>query len=225
MKNIFELSKEKIVITAEIGINHNGDLNLAKELIDAAAACGVDAVKFQAFDTEHMYSRLTPGFSHTDNDVFSQIKSLEINPQWWGELKQRAKKHGLYFSASIFDQPSLEVMEKTGLDFVKIASSEIDNLEFLEKQIPLNDVFVLSTGTAVLEEIAAAVHFLQTKGVSKMILLECTSSYPAPPESIHLLNIDFLAKTFQLPAGFSDHTQGFHHAVAAAARGARFIEK
>ncbi|MCX6579452.1 MAG: N-acetylneuraminate synthase family protein [Candidatus Aminicenantes bacterium] len=225
MKDIFELAKEKIVITAEIGINHNGDLKLAEEMIDAAAQCGVDAVKFQAFNTEFMYSRLTPGFSHTDKDVFAQMKALEINESWWQGLRERAKKRGLYFSSSIFDRPSLDILKKPGLDFVKIASAEIDNLEFLAEQIALGDIFVISTGMAYLEEIAAAVRCLREKGITKIILLECTSSYPAPPEAIHLLNIDFLRETFPLPVGFSDHTMGYHHAVAAAARGARFIEK
>jgi len=225
MTDIFALSKEKIIITAEIGINHNGDLKLAEEMIDAAAQCGVNAVKFQAFNTEFMYSRLTPGFSHTEKDVFAQIKALEINEAWWPGLLERAKKHGLYFSSSVFDRPSLEILKKTGLDFVKIASAEIDNLEFLAEQITLGDIFVISTGMAYLEEIAAAVRCLREKGITKIILLECTSSYPAPPETTHLLNIDFLRETFHLPVGFSDHTIGYHHAVAAAARGARFIEK
>jgi len=225
MKNIFELSRERVIITAEIGINHNGDLEPAKEMIDAAAECGADAVKFQAFNTEFMYSRLTPGFSHTDSDIFSQIKALELKDEWWPVLKERTKKHGLFFSASVFDRPSLEIMKRTGLDFVKIASPEINNLEFLGEQTVLSDIFIVSTGMAVLEEIAAAVRFLREKGITRIILLECTSSYPAPPESVHLLDIDFLHETFRLPVGFSDHTVGFHHAVAAAARGARFIEK
>ncbi|MDQ1355334.1 MAG: N,N-diacetyllegionaminate synthase [Acidobacteriota bacterium] len=225
MKDIFELAKEKIVITAEIGINHNGDLKLAEEMIAAAGQSGVDAVKFQAFNTEFMYSRLTPGFSHTEKDVFSQMKSLEIKETWWPSLREKAKKHGLYFSSSVFDRPSLAILEKTGLDFVKIASGEIDNLEFLAEQIVLSDNFVISTGMAYLEEIAAAVRCLHEKSINKIILLECTSSYPAPAEATHLLNIDFLRETFHLPAGFSDHTIGYHHAVAAAARGTRFIEK
>lgn len=225
MKSIFDLSKEKIIITAEIGINHNGDLELAQEMIDAAAQCGVDAVKFQAFKTEFFYSRLTPGFSHTEKDVFAQIKSLEVKDEWWPGLKEKVKKHQLLFASSVFDRPSLEILKKTSLDFVKVASGEINNLEFLEEQKVLSDTFVVSTGMAYLEEIVAAVRFLREKGIDKIILLECTSSYPAPPESIHLLNIDFLRETFQLPVGFSDHTIGYHHAVAAAARGARFIEK
>lgn len=225
MADIFALSKEKIIITAEIGINHNGYLKLAEEMIDAAAQCGVDAVKFQAFNTEYMYSRLTPGFSHTEKDVFAQMKALEINESWWPGLRESAKKCGLYFSSSIFDRPSLEILKKIGLDFIKIASAEIDNLEFLIEHTVLGDIFVVSTGMAYLEEIAAAVRALRENGISKIILLECTSSYPAPPEATHLLNIDFLREMFHLPVGFSDHTMGCHHAVAAAARGARYIEK
>ncbi len=225
MTDIFALAKEKIIISAEIGINHNGNLNLAEKMIDAAAQCGVDAVKFQAFNTGFMYSRLAPGFSHTEKDVFAQVKALEINESWWPGLRERAKKHGLFFSSSAFDVASLEILKRTGLDFIKIASAEIDNLEFIVKHRSLGDIFIISTGMAYLEEIAAVVRFLREKGITKIILLECTSSYPATPEATHLLNIDFLRETFHLPAGFSDHTMGSHHAVAAAARGARFIEK
>jgi N,N'-diacetyllegionaminate synthase len=224
-KDFFDLVNERVIITAEIGINHNGDLKLAEEMIDAAAQCGADAVKFQAFKTEYMYSRLTPGFSHTDSDVFSLIQKLEVQDSWWQKLKERTEKQGLLFSASVFDVPSLELLNKIGIDFVKIASAEINNHEFLALQKSLGDVFVISTGMALLEEVASVVHFLANNGVNKVILLECTSSYPAPPESIHLLNIDYLRDTFGLPVGFSDHTLGAHHAVAAAARGARFIEK
>jgi sialic acid synthase SpsE len=163
MKSIFDLSKEKIIITAEIGINHNGDLELAQEMIDAAAQCGVDAVKFQAFKTEFFYSRLTPGFSHTEKDVFAQIKSLEVKDEWWPGLKEKVKKHQLLFASSVFDQPSLEILKKTSLDFVKVASGEINNLEFLEEQKVLSDTFVVSTGMAYLEEITAAVRFLREK--------------------------------------------------------------
>lgn len=225
MKDIFELCKEKIIVTAEIGINHNGDLKLAEEMIDAAAQSGVDAVKFQAFKTESMYSRLTPGFQHTDSDVFAQMKGLEIKDQWWPRLKERTIKHGLLFSASVFDDPSLELLKPIGVDFLKVASAEIINHAFLEKQKELSDIYVISTGMSVLEEVAGVVKFLNGIGIQKIILLECTSSYPAPPESVKLLNIDYLRDTFNLPAGFSDHTLGIHYAMAAAARGARFIEK
>jgi sialic acid synthase SpsE len=225
MKDLYALAKEKIIITAEIGINHNGDLKLAEEMIDAAAQCGADAVKFQGFKTQWMYSRLTPGFAHTEKNIFAQMEALEVKDDWWPRLKERAHKHHLLFSSSVFDSPSVNILEKTGMDFLKIASAEINNLQFLKEQRVLSDIFVVSTGMALLDEIARAVQFLEELGIHKIILLECTSSYPAPPESINLLNIDFLRDTFKRPVGFSDHTLGIHYAIAAAARGARFIEK
>lgn len=225
MKNIYQLCQQKVVIAAEIGINHNGDIGLAEEMIAAAAECGADAVKFQGFHTHLMYSTLTPGFKHTGADIFALMKSLELKDEWWPRLRTLAKEKNLYFSASVFDPASLQALARTGVDFVKIASAEINNIEFMIQQKTLGNVFVVSTGMALLEEIALAVRRLKEEGVNDIILLECTSSYPAPPESIHLLNIDFLRETFRLPSGFSDHTSGSHHAVAAAARGARFIEK
>lgn len=225
MKDIFEMINQRVAITAEIGINHNGDLALAKEMIDAAAECGADAVKFQAFKTPYMYSRNTPGFSHTDTDVFSQIQQLEIKDDWWPELKEKARKKNLLFSASVFDSPSIRVLKETGVDFLKIASAEIVNHQFLLEQKVLSDSYVISTGMALLDEISSALRFLNDNRITRVILLECTSSYPAPPQSVHLLNIDFLRDTFGVPAGFSDHTLGIHYAVAAVARGARFVEK
>jgi len=225
MENIYKLLNNRVIITAEIGINHNGDLKTAKDMILAAKSCGVDAVKFQGFKTEEMYSRLTPGFSHTDKDIFAQIKSFEVQNGWWYELKNLSEENDLFFSSSIFDISTLSLFKELKLDFVKIASSEIDNLLFLEKQMELSDIFVISTGMAYLDEITKTIKYLRSKGLEKIILLECTSSYPAPPESINLLNIDFLRNTFTTPVGFSDHTMGIHHSIAAVARGARFIEK
>ncbi len=225
MENIYELINNKVVICAEIGINHNGNLQTAKDMILAAKECGVDAVKFQGFKTEDMYSKLTPGFAHTENNVFEQIKQLEIQKEWWAELKELAKANNLFFSCSIFDDSTLNLFKETKLDFVKIASSELDNLTLLEKQMELSDIFVISTGMSYLDEITRTVKYLRSKGLEKIILLECTSSYPAPAESINLFNIDFLKNTFSVPPGFSDHTMGIYHSVAAVARGAKFIEK
>jgi len=225
MDNVYELIKKKVIITAEIGINHNGNLKTAKEMIAVAKECGVDAVKFQGFKTEDMYSKMTPGFTHTEKDVFSQIKKLEIQNEWWKELRKTAKDNDLFFSSSIFDELTLDLFIDLKLDFVKIASSEIDNLLFLEKQMDLSDIFVISTGMAYLDEITKTFKYLRSKGLEKIILLECTSSYPAPPESVNLLNIDFLKNTFLTPVGFSDHTMGIYHSIAAVARGAKFIEK
>ncbi|HLP59261.1 MAG TPA: N-acetylneuraminate synthase family protein, partial [Candidatus Deferrimicrobium sp.] len=140
MKDIFELSKEKVIICAEIGINHNGDLKLAQDMIDAAAENGADAVKFQSFKTPQMYSRLTPGFTHTDNDIFSLIQKLEVQDDWWPQLHEHAHKRNLYFSSSVFDSISVEILKKIGIDFVKIASSEVYNLEFLKEQKDLGNV-------------------------------------------------------------------------------------
>jgi len=225
MKNIYDQINEKIQVIAEIGINHNGQLSLAEEMIDAAAEAGADAVKFQCFKTRWMFSRLTPGFVHTEADVFAQMEKLEVQDHWWPILKERAHKRHLYFSASVFDSVSLGILERTGIDFLKVASSEINNHLFLKEQKGLSDTYIISTGMALLEEIAASLHFLESIDIEKIVFLECTSSYPAPPESVHLLNIDFLHQVFNRPVGFSDHTLGIHYAMAAAARGARVIEK
>ncbi len=225
MPDLYSLLQERVIVCAEIGINHNGDLEQAKRLVAAAAECGADAVKFQAFRAEHLLSRRHPGFAHTDADVFAQLRALSTGDGWWAELRAEAERNRLLFSASVFDEESLRALTSAGIDFVKVASSEINHFQLLEKVLALSDVVVVSTGMALLQEIAACVRFLEGRGLSKIVLLECTTSYPAPPESIHLLNIDFLRDTFGLPVGFSDHAVGTWHALAAVARGARFIEK
>jgi len=215
MIDIFELSQKKVVICAEIGINHQGQLSIAEELIDAAADCKVDAVKFQAFKSHALYAG-EPAIP----------PSLEIKDDWWPILRKRARDRGLYFGVSIFDEPSLKAINESSieLDFVKIASGEIDDFPLIKKQLDLSNIFVISTGGARFSEIHEMTDFLN-KHRKNTILLECTPLYPSPPLGINLLNIDFFIKIFNYPTGFSDHTKGIHFAIAAVARGARFIEK
>ncbi len=225
MKDIHELSSEKVILCAEIGINHNGDLDTARTLIAAAAASGFDAVKFQAFKATSMYSRFHPGFAHTDVDVIGQMERLEIKPSWWPLLRSEARNQGLSFGASVFSEEARRDLLDFGLDFVKVASAELNNVHFVQSQQQLSDVFVISTGMAYLAEIAALVESLRRSGTKKIILLECTTAYPTPPADIRLRNISYLHRTFKLPTGFSDHSRGTHMLLAAAALGARFLEK
>lgn len=225
MKDIYELSSEKAVLCAEIGINHNGDLDTARTLIAAAAASGFDAVKFQAFQARSMYSRYHPGFAHTKVDVIGQMERLEVKPSWWPLLRNEARNQGLSFGASVFSEEARLDLLDFGLDFVKVASAELNNVHFVQSQQQLSDVFVISTGMAYLAEIAALVESLRRSGTKKIILLECTTAYPTPPGDIRLRNISYLHRTFKLPTGFSDHSRGTHMLLAAAALGARFLEK
>jgi len=225
MQNPFERAKERIVIAAEIGINHDGDLGRALELIDAAADSGADAVKFQAFHADRLFSRRAPGFAHTEQDVFAQLQALEVKSAWWHALRERATQRGVYFSASVFDDRAMRELVEVGVDFVKVASSEIVDPQSVLRLKSLSDTFVVATGMAFLDEVALLVRTLREGGVEKLVLLECTTRYPAPPETVRLGDIPFLASTFGVPAGFSDHTEGIYHSVAAAALGARWIEK
>jgi sialic acid synthase SpsE len=225
MNNLTQFITNKILICAEIGINHNGDLKKAEEMIAAAHECGANAVKFQAFKADHLFSAKIPGFSHTEKNVLAQLRNYEIQDAWWPQLQACAAKHQLLFSCSIFDSPSLTALSEVPLDFIKVASGEITNIPFIRRQTKLNQHIVVSTGAALLDEISRLVRALQEQGISELILLECTSSYPAAADNVFLYNIDFLRNTFQLPAGFSDHTLGIHFAIGAAARGACFIEK
>jgi len=225
MKDIYDLSKEKVVVCAEIGINHNGDLDTARALIAEAGRAGCDAVKFQAFRARAMYSRFHPGFAHTGEDILARMEKLEIKPEWWPLLRFEAENQGLYFGASIFDEESRRVLFDYGLDFVKVASAEVNNVAFVCSQRQLSDVFVISTGMAYLDEIAVLLRSLRQTETEKIIILECTTAYPAEAREIRLGNIDYLSRAFMTPSGFSDHSRGTHLLLAAAACGARYLEK
>ncbi len=220
-----QLIRRQTAIIAEIGINHNGDLATALELISRAAEAGADRVKFQAFKADSLISKYAPGLEHTGEDFFQQMKSLEVKPEWWPLLRNRARENNLLFGVSIFDELSLAELSRVDLDFVKVASSEIDNFSLIEKMIVFRAPFVISTGMAYLNEIVELLDFLRRKKVTEIILLECTSLYPAGPEQIFLKNIPFFREFFKLETGFSDHSSDIYLALAAVALGAVLIEK
>lgn len=209
-----------ITICAEIGQNHGGSLKQAMDLIRLAKFCGCNAVKFQAYKTDELFSNY-PGIAK----MKAEMKKREIPDKWWPSLIRSAKNNGLMFGVSIFDDKSLENFKGKKLDFVKVASGEIDNFPLIQKQIDLSDVFVISTGAATLDEIYRIYSKISKTPGKKVILLECTSQYPAEPAAVNLKNIDFLHSAFDCQVGYSDHSKGIHYPIAAAARGATWIEK
>jgi len=212
-------------IIAEIGANHNKDKKLAKKLIDKASEAGVDAVKFQAYRAETLYSKNTPIFSKDNKKPFDLIKSIELPTKWYTELKKYANKKKLDFFLSPFDFKAVDELEKIGVPAYKIASFEIVDLELIKYAAQKKKPMIISTGMASLGEIEDAIKTIKSTGNNNIILLHCNSLYPAPAEIVNLKVIDTLKKSFQLPIGFSDHTLGIHISLAAVARGACMIEK
>ncbi len=218
-------SKKRIFIVAEAGINHNGEITLAKELIEAAKDAGADAIKFQIFNTELFYSKSHCGFSHTQSNIFSLMKSLEFNDEEWESIDDFAKKIGIKIFYTPFDDYSIEILKKLSPSIIKIASSDIDNFILLKKISSLKKPVILSTGMSTLADVKKAFNFLKEEGIKDISLLHCVSLYPTYPEEVNLLSIKKLKEEFNVRVGFSDHTEGFHITLAAVSLGAEIIEK
>lgn len=220
-----------VFIIAEAGVNHNGSIELAKKLIDAAAEARADAVKFQTFKSEDLVSINAPKAKYqklTTDAMDSQlemIKKLELSIQDHQELAAYAKKKKIMFLSTPFDEQSVDFLIGLGVPLIKIGSGEITNHPFLRYISRKNITIILSTGMSTLEEVAEAVYVMKKAGCKDIILLHCTSNYPARPEDCNLLAMKTIADEFNLPVGYSDHTPGIVISIAAVALGACVIEK
>jgi N,N'-diacetyllegionaminate synthase len=212
-------------IIAEIGANHNRDKTIAKKLIDKAADAGVDAVKFQTYKAETLYSKNAPRFSKDKIKPFDLIKANELPLEWHRELFQYAVRKKLHFLSSPFNLEAVDELQSIGVPAFKVASFEIIDHELLRYIAKKKKPIILSTGLATLGEIEEALQVIRAEGNDQIILLHCASLYPSPPEIVNLNVIQTLSKTFQVPVGFSDHTLGIHIPIAAIAKGASVIEK
>lgn len=231
MKTEVKIGNKKIggnnptYIIAEIGSNHNKDKEIAKKMIDKAAEAGVDAVKFQTFKAEALYSKKTPKFSKDKIRPYSLIKSIELPREWQKELFKYATKKRLHFLSSPFDFEAVDELNIIGVPAFKVASFEITDLELLKHIAKKKKPVILSTGMASIEEIEEAIDAIRSKGNDDIVLLHCNSMYPSPIDIVNLKAIKTMQSAFQIPIGFSDHTVGIHIPVAAVVSGARVIEK
>jgi N-acetylneuraminate synthase len=225
------LLEKHTFIIAEAGVNHNGDVVLAKELIDAAAQAKADAVKFQSFRTERMVTKTAPKADyqklHTqaDESQFAMLKKLELSKDAHHELFAYCRKKGIVFLSTPFDEESADLLEALGIEIFKIPSGELTNHPFLQYLAQKGRPLILSTGMATMEEIRHSIQVIQSQGKVELALLHCTSSYPTRPEDVHLRAMDTMVQAFGLPVGYSDHTLGLEVPIAAVARGAKIIEK
>jgi sialic acid synthase SpsE len=217
--------EESTYIIAEAGSNHNGKLEIAKKLIDVAAEAGVDAVKFQIFKAEELYSKYTPEFSYLKGqNVYELIKNIETPREWIKELARYCKEKNIDFLASVFDFDAVDILDKYVPAF-KIASFEITDLELLKYAAEKGKPMIISTGMANLGEIEDAITAIKSVGNEDIILLHCNSLYPTPVEVVNLKAIETMRTAFKVPAGFSDHTLGIHIPIVAVAMDACVIEK
>ncbi len=218
-------------ITAEIGLNHDGDPAIARELICAAARCGADAVKMQVFKADAF---MTADIAKADyqeealpggEPLIEMWRRLEFSPRVLGQLRDCATELGLIFYGSAFDEDSISLLVDLGVPVLKVASGEVTNLPLLRKMAVLDLPIIMSVGMASQEEIAEAIAVLRKAGSEEVALLHSIANYPARVEDLNLLRMKKLEEVFDVPVGYSDHTTSHWGAIAAAALGARFIEK
>jgi N-acetylneuraminate synthase/N,N'-diacetyllegionaminate synthase len=213
-------------IIAEAGSNHNRNKSTARKLIEVAAEAGVDAVKFQTYSAETLYSKKTPRFTNLkDRNVYDLIKEIELPRQWQGELSDICKSHGVDFMSSPFDNQAIDELAELDVPAYKIASFELVDLDLIAYAASKKKPMILSTGMANLGDIEDAVRTVLSKKNKDVILLHCNSLYPTPMEIVNLRAMDTIRSAFNVPIGFSDHTLGIMMAQVAVARGANVIEK
>lgn len=219
-----------VFLIAEAGINHNGHFDLALELIRQAKAAGADCVKFQTFRTDACESRHStmPGYFSGRVGALSKLewsRSLEFTAGQFRDLLDACRQEGVAFLSTACDVEGLAVLAEIGAPALKVSSADCANLYLLRAVAETRLPVLLSTGMSDMEEVERAVDTLLRGGTQEIVLLQCTSQYPAPCGQINLRAMDALRQRFGLPVGFSDHSQGIHIPVAAAALGAAVIEK
>lgn len=228
-KHIISAASKTFVI-AEAGVNHGGDIDLAKQMVDLALQAGVDAVKFQAFRTERLilaevekapYQRQT---TQSGESQFEMLKKLELRKDHYLELKNYCEAKGLVFLITPFDEQSLDELEEIGVEAYKIASTDTTNLLFLKKVAKTGKPIILSTGMCDLDEVKAAVEEIHPHN-KRLVLLQCTANYPIRDDEANLNVLETFRQHFDVVLGYSDHSVGLGAAPYAVPMGARVVEK
>lgn len=225
---------EKVIIIAEAGVNHNGDINLAKKLIDIAVEAGVDYVKFQTFKSESLVSKSAKKADYqientqdsTENQL-QMLKKLELSHEQHIELMAYCRQKNISFFSTAFDLDSLIYLKELGLTMVKIPSGEITNLPYLRKAAELFSKVIISTGMSTLRDIEKALNVFLSAGIKReaIYILHCNTEYPTPMKDVNLLAMLTIKNKFNVEIGYSDHTLGIEVPTAAVALGAKMIEK
>lgn len=218
-------------IIAEAGVNHNGSLEMARQLVDVAVQAGANAIKFQTFQSEKLVSPQAPKAhyqlqtTNTSESQLTMLKRLELSFEAFRELYTYCHDRGILFLSTPFDDESADFLDDLGVAAFKIPSGEVTNTPFLTHVARKGKPLIVSTGMAHLGEVETAVRTIEATGNQKFVLLHCVSNYPADPADINLRAMATMAAAFGVPVGYSDHTMGAEVALAAVALGACVIEK
>ena len=223
---------KKVFIIAEAGVNHNGKMELAYKLVDAAKEAGVDAVKFQVFKSEKVISKSTKMADYQKENLkenisqLDMVKKLELSYEDFIKINEYCKEKGVMFMATPFDSDSLDFLVDTlKVDVLKIGSGDLNNYPFLEKVALKNKEIILSTGMSNLSDIEGALDFISQYTDKEVKVLHCTTNYPCPMDEVNLKAMNTIKDAFQVAVGYSDHTLGIEVPIAAVALGAEIIEK
>lgn len=229
------MSSERCFVIAEIGVNHNGDMDIARRLIDVAADAGADAAKFQTFRADDLIVEGTQAVAYqrkndADLDQYKLLKALELSFEDHEELVAHCEARGIEFMSTGFDKTSLRLLLDLGIKRIKIASGEITNTPLVEYSAEACLPIILSTGMATLQEVAESVRTIRAVWdrlghVGDLVVLHCTSAYPTPLEEVNLAAMGTMARELGEAVGYSDHTTGILVAPMAVAAGAQLIEK
>jgi N,N'-diacetyllegionaminate synthase len=221
-------------IIAEAGVNHNGQLDMAKKLIEAAAHAGADAVKFQSFNADTLVSKTAPKAAYQqanctipNESQHAMLKKLELTEGMHRELLAHCQRNGIQFLSTGFDEESLTLLAAMELPYFKIPSGELTNKPYLKQVAGFGNPVILSTGMADMAEVKAALKVLLDHGITKdnVTVLHCTTQYPTPYEAVNLKAMQQLQAELGVKVGYSDHTPGIEVPIAAVALGATLIEK
>ena len=222
------------IIIAEAGVNHNGSLEMAKQLVDKAVEAGVDYIKFQTFKASKLVTKSAKQAEYQQKNIgkgedsqYQMLKKLELSPEDHEMLIAYCKERGIKFFSTAFDFDSIEYLHSLNLGLWKVPSGEVTNYPFLKRIATSNEKTILSTGMCDMQDVRNAVDALYKNGLSKenLILLHCNTEYPTPFEDVNLKAMDALRKEFGVEVGYSDHTKGIEVPIAAVALGATVIEK
>lgn len=229
--NLYEKINEKVYCIAEMSGNHAGSKDRAVEIMHAAKESGADCIKIQTYtpdtmtiDCHNEYFNIEGGTWDGEN-LYGLYQKAYTPWEWQADLKEEAEKIGIDFLSTAFDATSVDFLESINLDFYKIASFELTDIPLIKRVASTKKPIIMSTGMATLEEIKEAVDAIKTTGNNQLVLLKCSSDYPAVTDEMNLNTMVDLKKQFDVPVGLSDHSMGSIGVVAAVAMGARVIEK
>lgn len=220
-----------VFIIAEAGVNHNGDIKVAKELIKMAARCGADAIKFQTFKAKDCVNKQADKVGYQkENDKriesqYEMLKRLELTYEEFGELKRECEKEGIIFLSTPFGKEALDFLVKLGITMIKLSSTEVTNHPYLRQVAQTGKPIILSTGMSYLQEVQEAVQVIRAEGNNRLYLLHCTTDYPTKLSDVNIKSMQTMKEKLGVEVGYSDHTEGMEAAIAAVVLGAKIIEK